>query len=162
MSDKEYGDLDGMDMDEPEADALFDEGNIIKMPEQPTNDELMEPYLKPETSDPVIDCAVLLSQRDQAHAQVRDLERQLQQKDYELDLNGGMARLNVAGDILTGYAAAGHLPTLKGETRMQAALRYADELCSDFEERMTARANEFMKHAPMSPSDEINPAGREN
>ena len=137
-------------IDEPEADALFDEGNIIKMPEQ-----------IPE-SDPVIDCAVLLSQREQLKAQVKDMERQLQQKCYELDLNGGMARLNVAGDILTGYAAAGHLPTLKGETRMQAALRYADELCSDFEGRMTARANEFMKHAPMSPSDEINPGTREN
>jgi hypothetical protein len=137
-------DNDTIDTNEPEE--LFDEGNIVKMPE----------------SDPAIDIAVLLSQREQAQAQVRDMERHVQQKQYELDLNGGLARLNVAGDILMGYASAGNLPTLAGETRLQAAMRYADDLVSDFEERMEKRAAEFMKTVAMSPSDEINPVGREN
>ena len=140
---------DDKTIDEPEADALFDEGNLVSFPE-------------PAESDPVIDLMYLSKQNQQSQQMVRDLERQLQQKQYELDLNGGLARLNIAGDILTGYAAAGNLPTLKGETRLQAAMRYADELCTDFEERMEARANEFMLHVAMSPSDEINPAGREN
>ena len=133
-------------IDTTENDPLFDGGNLVKFPE----------------SDPVIDLAVVVSQRDQARAMIRDLERAMQQKQYELDLNGGLARLNITGQILMGYAAAGNLPTLKGESRLEAAMRYADEICTDFEERMTTRANEFMKTVAMSPSDEINPAGREN
>ena len=129
-----------------EPEDLFDEGNLVKMPE----------------SDPAIDLLVVVKQRDQAHAQIKDLERALQQKQYELDLNGGLARLNVAGDILMGYASAGNLPTLAGETRMAAAMRYADELCSDFEQRMEKRANEFMKMVAMSPSEEQNTPQREN
>jgi hypothetical protein len=135
--------------DTPEADALFDHGNIVSFPEA-------------TESDPALDLLVLVKQRDQLHAQVKDMERALQQKNYELDLNGGLARLNVAGDILTGYAAAGNLPTLKGETRLQAAMRYADELCTDFEERMEKRAADFMAMAPMSPSDEIHNPMTEN
>lgn len=136
-------------IDTTDTDPLFDEGNLVSFPEA-------------SESDPAIDLLVVVKQRDQAHAQIRDLERALQQKQYELDLNGGLARLNVAGDILTGYASAGNLPTLAGETRMQAAMRYADELCSDFEQRMENRANEFMKMVAMSPSEEQNNPHREN
>jgi hypothetical protein len=90
---------DDKTIDEPEADALFDEGNLVSFPE-------------PAESDPVIDLMYLSKQNQQSQQMVRDLERQLQQKQYELDLNGGLARLNIAGDILTGYAAAGNLPAL--------------------------------------------------
>lgn len=129
-----------------DADALFDEGNLVKFPE----------------SDPVIDMAAVVAQRDQAQAQVRDMERQLQQKQYELDLNGGLARLNIAGQILSGYAAAGNLPTLAGESRTDAALRHADTIVTDFEERMEKRAAEFMKMLAMSPADEHHTPQREN
>lgn len=132
-----------------EPEDLFEEGNLVSYPEA-------------AESDPAIDMIVLVSQRDQAQKMVRDLERQIQQKQYELDLNGGLARLNIAGDILTGYAAAGNLPTLAGESRLQAAMRYADEIVTDFELKMEKRAAEFMKMVAMSPSEEINPAGREN
>lgn len=132
-----------------EPEDLFEEGNLVSYPEA-------------AESDPAIDMIVLVSQRDQAQKMVRDLERQVQKKQYELDINGGLARLNIAGDILTGYAAAGNLPTLAGESRLQAAMRYADEIVTDFELKMEKRAAEFMKMVAMSPSDEINPAGREN
>ena len=132
-----------------EPEDLFEEGNLVSYPEA-------------AESDPAIDMIVLVSQRDQAQKMVRDLERQVQKKQYELDINGGLARLNIAGDILTGYAAAGNLPTLAGESRLQAAMRYADEIVTDFELKMEKRAAEFMKMVAMSPSDEINHAGLEN
>lgn len=127
-------------------------------------------------SDPVIDCAVLLSQREQLKQQVRDMERQLQQKQYELDINGGLARLNVAAQILGGlYANSGALDmeyddygnhrainVLDDLTAIEIAERVSEDLVSRFENRMEKRAAEFMKTVAMSPSDEINPAGREN
>jgi hypothetical protein len=45
---------------------------------------------------------------------------------------------------------------------MAAAMRYADDLCTDIEEKMTKRANDFMKFAPMSPSDETSNPMTEN
>ena len=133
-------------IDTNENEPLFDEGNLVKMPE----------------GDPAIDIAVLVEQRGRLEARVEDLERQMQQKEYELDLNGGLARHNVAVGILTGYAAAGHMPALAGETRLQAAMRYADELCTDFENRMEKRAAQFMKIDAMSRANEHGNPQRKN
>jgi hypothetical protein len=88
-----------------------------------------------------------------AQQRVDDLERQLEAKQYELALTGAMARLNVAGQILGGYAAAGHLPANAGESRNDAAMRWADVTVGDYERLMEQRASQWMAMRALSPND---------
>ncbi|MBM3495020.1 MAG: hypothetical protein FJX72_11980 [Armatimonadetes bacterium] len=133
--------------DETKTDDLFEEGNIVNMPE----------------GDPVIDAIAAADHIKALQGRIRDLERQLQQKEYELDISGALARLNVASHIAGGYAAAGHLPALAGETRMTAAMRWADEIVTAFEEKMENRAAEWAAAAlQQKQADDANTPMREN
>ena len=114
-------------------------------------------------SDPIVDAVAAAAHIASLQGTIRDLERQLQQKQYELDISGGLARLNVAAHILGGYAAAGNLPALAKEPREDAARRYADILVTAFEEQMEKRAAEWASMMTQQKQAEAtNPAEREN
>lgn len=120
------------------TDDLFDEGNIIKMPE-PQRD--------------------LQTELDIATQRCDHLERKLAEKEYELDLTGAMARLNVAGQVLGGIYA-GHYAQPESvlidvESCCIEAMEVADTLVSAYEQKMEERAASFMATRALGPNDPL-------
>lgn len=96
-----------------------------------------------------------------AHGRIDDLEREVQQKEFQLDLNGAMARLNVAGQILGGMYA-GHYAqpesvVIDADGCCAEAMEIADTLVGAYEQKMEARSAQFMQDRAMRPSDHVEP-----
>lgn len=113
-------------------------------------------------SDRTADIVALMANVQALQGTVRDLERQLVQKQYELDISGGLARLNVASHILGGMFARPASADYKVEATCRKAAEFADFLVTSFEEQMEARAAEWAKQATAQHAEATNPAEREN
>lgn len=111
-----------------DENEIFDHGNIMSMPET--------------------------AQETALKMQVKELERTIATKDYQIDLTGAMARLNIAGQIAGSIAAVYYDPN--NNNMVEYCHSLADDIVSHYEKLMEERARSFMAVRPMSPSDEKN------